>query len=79
MSTRNFVVAAVAVAIVRLVDVRDGRIVWATREEADHYASRSLYGTAGWKTDSEEIRDIVRELAEKIAENFYAHYERRYR
>lgn len=67
------------VAIVRLVDVRDGRIVWARREETEHSSSRSLYGSAGWRTDSEVMREVVRDLAELIAQNFYSHYERRYR
>lgn len=65
------------VAIVRLVDTRDGRIVWAKREETEHSASRSLYGSAGWRTDSEVVREVVRDLARLVTENFYAHYERR--
>ena len=65
------------VAIVRLVDTRDGRIVWAKREETEHSASRSLYGSAGWRTDSEVVREVVRDLAGLVTQNFYAHYERR--
>ncbi len=66
-----------AVAIVRLIDTRDGRVTWAKREETGYTDSRYLHGSTAWRTDYEITQEVIRDLAELIAQNFYPHYERR--
>jgi hypothetical protein len=65
-----------AVAVVRLVATGDGRVVWAKREEIESIEARYDTGS-NWRTDYEITQDVIRDLAEQIARNFYPHFERR--
>ncbi|HVP58437.1 MAG TPA: hypothetical protein VMU02_10090 [bacterium] len=64
-----------ATAVVRLIAIRDGSVVWAKREEVENLEARYTDNTS-WRTDYEITQDVIRELAQKIARNFYSHYER---
>jgi len=65
-----------AAVVVRLIAISDGRVVWAKREEVESIEARLDFAT-DWRTDYEITQDVIRELAEQVAQNFYPHYERR--
>jgi hypothetical protein len=66
-----------AAAVVRLIDVDNGRVVWAEREETEFTDTRFDLSSSTWHTDYDITQNVIRDLAERIAQNFYPHYERR--
>jgi TolB-like protein len=64
------------VAVVRLFDAQDGRIVWAKRIERENSVLVDFHGDKlVWETDHEIIRQVVSDLAGAIAACFYPHEE----
>jgi len=68
---------AEGVAVVRLIDAKDGRVIWAKRVESDYAMLTSLYGHVYVRqTDHDLVQEVVREIAHLIAVCFYPHTER---
>jgi TolB-like protein len=56
------------VAVVRLFDAEDGRIVWAKRIERDNSVLVNFHGdTRTWDTDHDVVDEVITELAHAIA------------
>jgi TolB-like protein len=65
------------VAVVRLIDAGDGRVLWAKRVESDYAMLTSLYGDVYvWQTDHDLVQEVVQDIAHLIAQCFYPHTER---
>jgi len=65
------------VAVVRLIDAADGRIIWAKRVESDHGVLTSLFGdTYISQTEHDLLQKVVQEMAHLVAACFYTHTER---
>jgi TolB-like protein len=68
---------AEGVAVVRLIDAKDGRIIWAKRVESDYGMLTSLYGDIYVsQTDHDLVQRVVRDMAHLVAAYFYPHSER---
>jgi curli biogenesis system outer membrane secretion channel CsgG len=68
---------AEGVAVVRLIDAKDGRIIWAKRVESDYATLTSLYGDIYVsQTDHDLVQEVVREIAHLVASYFYPRSER---
>jgi TolB-like protein len=69
---------AEGVAVVRLISVSDGRVIWAKRIEGDSSMLTHLYDDVyNDQTDHTLIQDVVQEIAYRAARCFYPHTERR--
>ncbi|MFH1314299.1 MAG: CsgG/HfaB family protein [Candidatus Eisenbacteria bacterium] len=69
---------AMGVATVRLIDTRTGRVIWVGREDSHYSVTEWSEGDPDrWMTDHQMTQEVVSDLAEAIARNFYAHYERK--
>ena len=68
---------AEGIAVVRLIRVSDGRVIWAKRIEARSTLLTYLYGDVYQdETDHELVQEVVHELAYRSAQCFYTHTER---
>jgi curli biogenesis system outer membrane secretion channel CsgG len=69
---------ASGIALIRLIDADDGRVLWASRVEGEYSALTYLYGYVyRSQTDHDIVQEVVREIAHEAARYFYPHSERR--
>lgn len=68
-------------ATVRVIDTETGRIIWAGREEAQYSSFVNFdyqNNPVSVKTDQEMIQEVIKDLAQAVAQKFYPHYELQY-
>jgi curli biogenesis system outer membrane secretion channel CsgG len=69
---------ASGIALIRLIDADDGRVIWARRIKGDYSALTYLYGDVHRsQTDHDIVQEVVQEIAREAAKYFYHHCERR--
>jgi TolB-like protein len=68
-----------SVAVVRLIDAADGRIIWAHEVQGDYSVLTYLYGEVDQvETDYDMVQEVIKEVARRTAQFFYPHTERDY-
>lgn len=71
---------AEGVAIMRVIDVETGKIIWSQREESQYavFFGSDHHSALVSKTDQEMIQEVMKDLALNLSQTFYNHFELRY-